>query len=179
MKKIITLALALILTLSMAVCAFAEATITEDQGSASADVKGSYVPGDVVGTEVNVGITWNDVTYTYKMGDESWDAEKHEVVPGTGAWGTVEENFKVTVTNNSNTDIDVAYSVEAITGVTIALDKENATLTGWTGNEAEGETPEGFVDVVTVASVTGKLTAQPEDGKIGTITVAISVSQMQ
>lgn len=168
MKKLIALALALVLTLSMAVCVFAaEDTTLNAAGNASADVKGSYSEG-VAAELISVGITWNDVTYTYSVPSQVWDTDNHKYVSGGEATWTHDGDFYVEVTNDSSVAIVATVEATAVVNtVEVSLDKETLNLA------VASEGTEGTSDVSTL-TVGGTLSETPADGKIAKVTVTIA-----
>lgn len=139
MKKNISILLALVMVLALSVPAFAVEPTT---GSPSQEVTANYtaaVEGGEPGTVYNVTITWtpnnvNDLTYsggsqaTYK-----WDASSLKYVVSEGsdaeAGWSGSTGYKVTVTNNSNADVDVTVGATALYGLTATVDgDENVKL---------------------------------------------------
>lgn len=170
MKKLIALALALVLTLSMAVCVFAADITSTEEGSnsASAEVKGNYVPAADAPKTISVGIDWVDAVYTFTVPANSWDTTNHtEVSGGNGSW-TKTGDFSVTVTNDGNVAIVATVeAVAAVNTVEVSMDKETLELAvAPAGTEGTSDTSK--------LTVSGTLAAAPADGKIATVTVTIA-----
>lgn len=139
MKKNISILLALVMVLALSVPAFAVEPTT---GSRTQDVTATYIPaveGGVPGTVYNVTITWtpNDVNdLTYSGGSQAtyrWDASslKYVIDDGTdtAAGWSGSTGYKVTVTNNSNADVEVTVDATALYELTATAEgAESATL---------------------------------------------------
>lgn len=84
-------------------------TISENQGTASQAVTGTYVEGSA-GTVYRVDIVWDSLDFTYKAGESRiWDPDTHTYTTDSSTgWVNAngEKSSTITVTNHSNTAID-------------------------------------------------------------------------
>ena len=179
MKKKLALVLTLAMVFSLApLSAYANDTITGVGGTASCDVKATYVDGTsggAGGTVYSVVIDWGDMAFTYTAAAGTWDPAKHAY---TGAEGGVwkvdkEGGNTITVTNHSNTDVTAAFNyapAEGFTGISGSFDNALLNLPTAVGTAVEAA-PKGTASL----SLDGALdSAATTSTKIGTITVTLN-----
>ncbi|MBQ6868314.1 MAG: hypothetical protein IJO16_06580 [Clostridia bacterium] len=173
MKKVlaITLTMAMLFTMT----AMAE-NISSSSGTASVDVKGSYVQGVASDTIYSVDIIWGDMNFTYTDAAQgTWNPATHDYddVGEKGTWSA--SGNTITVTNHSNAGITA--SMEFKTDITtITHEFDNATFeldsaVGTSYNDAPNKTSTLTLDGTMEET-------DPVDGKIGTVTVVISGSSV-
>lgn len=142
MKKIVALALTLVLSFSTGITAFA-ASITPDKGSGTASITATYKqasPGDTV---YSVDVQWGSMNFAYSTGGKKvWDAVNHifKIENGTSEWICDKNADKITVTNNSNTEIIARFSYEPIEEykkIGGSFDKQEITLASAVGTSKE------------------------------------------
>lgn len=110
MKETISVLLVLALSLCMGITAFAEEIVTNG-GKASTNVKATYVPdNDNTGTVYSVDVDWGSMEFTYTTSGAIWDPENHLYTGGTAAWSCAQDANKITVTNHSNTAVQVSLA---------------------------------------------------------------------
>jgi len=173
MKKAVSILLAAALILSLGIPAFA-ADVTENQGSASSPVTGTYVPGTAGGTVFSVEIQWSGLSFTYNgESKQEWDPEKLEYTGVATPEGWAESNAAITVKNRSNTIITATpnYAKEEgyTAGMNFSTDKLYVLSAEPTGDATTGEVKSGTISV----KPTGTLPENTENKTIGTITVTI------
>lgn len=123
MKKLITLAISALMVLSLGTTVFAvdgEAEIDSANGSFSEIPVRVTVNTIDTDTVYWVDITWDSLDFEFRHGNlGDWDAVNHNYkdtvssawsVAGANSWDSTAEG-KVTVTNHSNTSINVTASV--------------------------------------------------------------------
>lgn len=196
----ITWILSFTMACAMSVTALAaDATITDNGGSAKADVTGNYVPGKN-STVYSVDITWSDLTFTYAAASNGvWNPGTH-TYSGTSAAGWETKTGTIVVTNHSNAGISakpdykentgyesaiITFSGDGLNGEgALELDTADNGENGATGKPTSGTItvtpggtlPEGtanaVIGVITV-TITGKtqITADPDDEWNGDITI--------
>lgn len=176
MKKTISILLTLVLMLSLSVTAFA-ANATTAPTTDRADINATYVAGAAGGVVFSVDIEWSAMNFTYQAaGQPVWDPETHsysEAIPEK--W---EGSGTVTITNHSNTALDVTPSYAMDSGYEAT--ELNFTVDGEAVNgavivESAADTNEAVEKVITVTPK-GKL-ASDANGKIGTVTVTVDESE--
>ncbi|MBR4077655.1 MAG: hypothetical protein IKK17_03515 [Oscillospiraceae bacterium] len=176
MKKTISVLLTLVLMLSLSVTAFA-ADATVAPATDSADINATYVAGAAGGVVFSVDIEWSAMNFTYQAaGQPVWDPETHnysEAIPEK--W---EGSGTVTITNHSNTALDVTPSYAMDSGYEAT--ELNFTVDGEAVNgavivESAADTNAAVEKVITVTPK-GKL-ASGANGKIGTVTVTVDESE--
>ena len=173
MKKAVSILLAAALILCMSVPVYAE-PITVNQGSASSEVTGTYVPGTAGGTVFSVEITWSGLSFTYNgESKQEWDPEKLEYTGEARSAGWAESNAAITVKNRSNTIITATpnYAKEEgyTAGMNFSTDKLYVLSAEPTGDATVGTEKTGSITV----TPTGTLPEGTKDATIGTITVTI------
>ena len=177
MKKILSLVLVFALMSCISTTVFA-ADIEANNGTATGDVKASYVAGEPGGTVVSVDIEWKNLEFTYNgESHKVWNPESHsyEGVETPAGWAT--SNASITITNHSNDFIhaSLSYAKEA------EYNEANVVFSSsgvWVGNANTGEGVNGagaaqntIVKVVPTGSVPDSIENKQ---KIGTITVRIN-----
>lgn len=176
MKKTISVLLTLVLMLSLSVTAFA-ASATTAPATDSADINATYVAGAAGGVVFSVDIEWSAMNFTYQAaGQPVWDPETHnysEAIPEK--W---EGSGTVTITNHSNTALDVTPSYAMDSGYEAT--ELNFTVDGEAVNgavivESAADTNAAVEKVITVTPK-GKL-ASGANGKIGTVTITVDESE--
>lgn len=112
MRKLIPLMLAIALLLSMNVHPVVQATENSSVNE-SAQVKGTYVPGEKGGQIISVDVAWEGMNFTYNDASEKiWDADKHQYSAETkAAWS--ESNAYISITNHSNVMLSSALTYAA------------------------------------------------------------------
>ena len=178
MKKKLALVLTLAMVFSLApLSAYANDTITGVGGTASCDVKATYVDGTsggAGGTVYSVVIDWGDMAFTYTAAAGKWDPATHTTTGADGGvWSvTNTDGNKIKVTNHSNAEITANFSSTAATGyegITGKFDQTSLTLQSAVNTEVANApngsaalSLEGDLDSNTAANTT-----------IGTITVTL------
>lgn len=176
MKRILAAVIAAFMVASMSGTALAtggNSATGVGIGKESIDVTASYKPSGSVGTVYNVDIKWDSMKFTYtESSGQVWDPSTHTYSgSSSGKWDKTTAD--ITVTNHSDSAVDVAitYTPTGDTGITGTITNGTATLqAGKIGkpNEADSMTATLKISGTPNSSVT-------EDGvKIGTITVKIS-----
>lgn len=175
MKKILTLMLSLALLCVMAVPAMAADTISQKDGSASANVKGTYVPGSGTATVYSVDIAWGSLEFTYTDASKgTWNPDNHSYDGAVvAAWSCEDGADKITVTNHSNAEVNFAFTAQAAAdfeAITLNFDTSRAMLDSAV-NTTYAAAPAHTITV----TPSGALTKDTIAGTvIGTITVTIS-----
>lgn len=175
MKKMISVLLVLALSLCMGITAFA-AEIDTEGGSASTDVKATYVLGGVEATVYSVDITWGSMEFTYTSAFiGNWNPDTHVYDNSTEEkWTCDEDANKITVTNHSNTSILATPSYIAsgasIGTVSAGFDKEDIYLASAVGKTLENAPTGSFL-----LTLSGQLNEDVEVlTVIGSVTVTIT-----
>jgi len=175
MKKAVSILLAAALILCMGVPVYAE-PITVNQGSASSEVTGTYVPGTAGGTVFSVEITWSGLSFTYNgESKQVWDPTNLVYTGEARSEGWAESNAAITVKNRSNTIITATPNYEkaddyADAGMEFAVKELYVRSAEPTGEATTGEEKSGSITV----TPTGTLPEGTKDTTIGTITVTIT-----
>ena len=177
MKKKLALVLTLAMVFSLAPLSAYADTITGLGGTASCDVKATYVAGSSGGagaTVYNVDIVWGDMAFTYTEEAGVWNPATHETTgAGGGIWSVNNtDGNKIKVTNHSNAAVTATFSYAAATGydsIRGSFDKTTLNLATAVNtpvsNAPSGSaalTLDGALDSATAAGTT-----------IGTITVTL------
>lgn len=145
-------------------------------GSDSGDVFGTYTPGTETETVYKVDITWGSMDFTYKgPAKGTWDPESHSYKNGEqGKWTNSES--MITVTNHSNTGINVSTGYQAETGFEGAHVEMTPSAVEISSADAELD-DQGIGTPQTVeihVQVNGELPETTvESTKIGTITLTV------
>ena len=178
MKKKLALVLTLAMVFSLApLSAYANDTITGVGGTASCDVKATYVAGasgGAGGKVYSVVIDWGDMAFTYTEEAGVWDPATHQTTgAGGGIWSVNNSGGnKIKVTNHSNAEITARFSYAPAAGygdISGRFDNTSLTLQSAVGTEVSNApsgsaelTLDGVLDSNTAANTT-----------IGTITVTL------
>ena len=178
MKKKLALVLTLAMVFSLAPLSAYADTITGLGGTASCDVKATYVAGSsggAGGTVYSVDIVWGDMAFTYTEEAGVWNPETHQTTgAGGGIWSVNNSGGnKIKVTNHSNKEITANFSYAATVGyegITGKFDQTSLTLQSAVNTEVANApngsaalSLEGALDSNTAANTT-----------IGTISVTLS-----
>ena len=177
MKKKLALVLTLAMVFSLAPLSAYADTITGLGGTASCDVKATYVAGSSggAGTKVySVDIVWGDMAFTYTEEAGVWNPATHETTgAGGGIWSVNNtDGNKIKVTNHSNAAVTATFSYAAAPsyeGISGSFDKTTLNLATAVDTEVSNApsdtaalTLDGALDSNTAAGTT-----------IGTITVTL------
>ena len=131
-KTLACLSLCFAFLFSMALVAFAT-TVSTDNGTDSAVVKGNYVGPEEPGTVYSVEITWGSMEFTYDDGtvQNIWDPETHQYssqsVTGGQGWICNNKANEVTVVNKSNAALQVNVTT-AITNQAVGTISAKVTV---------------------------------------------------
>lgn len=173
MRKLITNILTLSLAATMCLPAFADGNqtqLTDADKSATIEVTGNFTAAPEMDTVISADVTWEELTFTYKGGDKTWDAASHSDITGEGGW-LPNEQKTITVTNHSNTPIKAGFAfaseVSGLFGNFTDLTNEAFIV-----DSAEGTAYNNAPNKATAFSVSGS--AIRADQKIGTITVTVA-----
>lgn len=168
MKKTLTFLLAIAMLAMVSITAFAA---TNDGSAATGiDVNGEFVAADAPADKISVEIKWDEMKFTYTEAQKVWNPKTHQYDQGDGTWSSEAKN--ITVSNHSNIGIKAAFTFKGNNGITGSFDNAELTL-----STASGKTLSDTPSATSKFSVTGgKLT---ESGKLGTIEVIISKSDVQ
>lgn len=164
MTSILVLALATTLCLP-ALAAGNNARLTDEQTSTTIDVIGNFTASAEPDAVISADVTWDNLTFTYKDGDKTWDAENHRDIVGEGGW--VAEQKTITVTNHSNIAISAEFGFSAKTvGIVGTFTKTEIQLDSAVGIVRE-DAPTDHVEF----SISGSKISS--DQQIGTISVTV------
>lgn len=177
MKKKLALVLTLAMVFSLAPLSAYADTITGVGGTATHDVKATYVAGSSggAGTPVySVDIVWGDMAFTYTEEAGVWNPATHETTgAGGGIWKVnTEGGNTIKVTNHSNAAVTAKFSYAAAAGygdISGSFDKATlnlATAVGTTVGNAPSDSAALTLDGVLDSST-------PANTTIGTITVTL------
>ena len=178
MKKKLALVLTLAMVFSLApLSAYANDTISGVGGTASCDVKATYVAGSsggTGGTVYSVVIDWGDMAFTYTKEAGVWDPATHKTTgAGGGVWSVNNtDGNKIKVTNHSNADITAKFSYTAASGydsIHGRFDNTSLTLQSAVGTEVSNA-PSGSAALTLDGALASSTTAGTT---IGTITVTL------
>lgn len=171
-KKLLSVLIAIAMVSSLSVTAFA-ATVTEDGGESSADVKGTYVAGKTTPTVYSVDVAWGSMEFTYTdeyIGD--WNPATHNYVnPIPAAWSCDTDANKVTVTNHSNTAITATFDYtqkSEYTSVTGAFSNTPLDIPSAVNTEVSAAP-----NASSSLSLNGDLSKEASNITVGTVTVSI------
>ena len=178
MKKKLALVLTLAMVFSLApLSAYANDTITGVGGTASCDVKATYVAGasgGAGGKVYSVVIDWGDMAFTYTAEAGVWDPATHTITGADGGtWSATNTGGnKIKVTNHSNTAVTATFSYAAASGyegISGSFDKTSLDLATAVGTEVSNAPSDSAA-----LSLSGALdSATAANTKIGTITVTL------
>ena len=177
MKKKLALVLTLAMVFSLAPLSAYADTITGLGGTASCDVKATYVAGSsggAGGTVYSVDIVWGDMAFTYTEGAGRWDPATHQTTGASGGVWTVNntDGNKIKVTNHSNAAVTATFSYAAATGYdSISGSFDKATLNLATAVDTEVSNAPSDTAALTLDGALDSNTAA--NTTIGTITVTL------
>ena len=177
MKKKLALVLTLAMVFSLAPLSAYADTITGLGGTASCDVKATYVAGSSggAGTKVySVDIVWGDMAFTYTEEAGVWNPATHETTgAGGGIWSVNNtDGNKIKVTNHSNAAVTATFSYAAAPsyeGISGSFDKTTLNLVSAVGTEVSNAPSDSAALTLTGALASTVTTST----KIGTITVTL------
>lgn len=178
MKKKLALVLTLAMVFSLApLSAYANDTITGVGGTASCDVKATYVAGasgGAGGKVYSVVIDWGDMAFTYTAEAGKWDPATHTTTGADGGvWSVNNTNGnKIKVTNHSNAAVTATFSytpAAGYTGITGSFD--NTTLNLATAVDTLVSNAPSDSAALTLTGALASST--PANTTIGTITVTL------
>lgn len=173
MKKILTVLIAILVT-CLGTTVFAT-EIDEAEGSASTDVKGTYVTGGTANTVYSVNVIWGSMDFTYNdAAPGDWNPETHKYDnAGTASWTCDTDANKIAVTNHSNTAVTATLSYTpgaSYTGIGGNFSKSTIALP-----TAVGVLPANAPSDSSLLTLSGALSSSVTSSTtIGTITVTIS-----
>ena len=180
MKKKLALVLTLAMVFSLApLSAYADtkSTINTANGTASCDVKATYVAGSSggAGTKVySVDIVWGDMAFTYTAEAGIWDPANHTYTGAEGGAWTVDnkDGGNTITTNHSNAAVTATFSYAAATGYdSISGSFDKATLNLATAVDTEvSNAPSDTAELTLTGALASTVTTST---KIGTITVTL------
>jgi len=171
MKKYLWLVLAFLVALSPCSSVWAEEdTLDGANPSAVIPVTGDYVPGSQADKIISVKISWGSMDFQYTDASEgTWNPSTHQYEGRTeAAWTCGEGENEISVTNHSNTAVDVSFSFDAAQGSNIVGEFNNDTLQLATAENTAVENAPSAQTLFDISS--GSIQA---DGSLGTITVTI------
>lgn len=179
-KKILAFALALVMALGLSVTAFAAAgseTKTSVPADKTIEVTGKY--GDTApATVFSVDIKWGAMEFTYSTGNSAkWNPGTHTYDVTAESTGWTNDGNEVTVTNHSNTDLDVAIKFDKVANAD-ELGNYTGILTGDVDTNlaaaVEGSALDTAASATAALTFTGTLKAdQTAFTKLGEITVTL------
>lgn len=175
MKKLLTIILSLALLSMASVTAFAANPITFEDGSDSADVKGTYVAGSSTAAVYSVDITWGSMEFTYTDASSGvWNPQTHKYdgATATAGWSCEAGANKITVTNHSNVAVTVQLTYNPdikYSDITGSFTK--ALLNLKTAEDTEfSNAPSGSAELTLSGGLSSDTSAST---KIGTVTVTL------
>lgn len=177
MKKKLALVLTLAMVFSLAPLSAYADTITGLGGTASCDVKATYVAGSSggAGTKVySVDIVWGDMAFTYTEEAGVWNPATHETTgAGGGIWSVNNtDGNKIKVTNHSNAAVTATFSYAAAPGYdSISGSFDKTTLNLATAVDTEVSNAPSDTAALTLTGALASSTAA--NTTIGTITVTL------
>ncbi len=184
MKKIMAILLCLATALTMSLTAFAETELSSSpvndipEGQYTIDVTGKYAEGGNSGNEISVDISWESMEFTYTGSKSSYDTDTHKTTVIPGGWS--DEQKTITVTNHSNTAVDITFVFTSeISGMDGSFTENRLTLESAESEEYQTVGDNGKCPAPTGATKFSLDTESPaigEDTDIGTITVSITAS---
>ena len=173
MKKTISITMAFALVATLSTAAFAavadDADIKKDIG-----VNAKYVEDIKTSKTISADVVWGEMEFTYSVnGTKTWNAKTHEYDIDTKCEWSAKGN-DISVTNNSNTDIDVDFTYEP-------LDKYSFVKGEFTYDEVTIPTAENkavddeILTISTDLTLSGGLSSDVTDlTKVGNVAVTIA-----
>lgn len=181
MKKLTTTILGLALCTAMSTTALVAGPITNNNGTDSAQVKGTYQAAEAPADVFSVNVAWGSMEFTYTDGSKgTWNPEILQYDNSESAsWSYADGANKVTVENRSNVEIKASFTYgakEGYEGIDVAFTGDgqifDPTNKALVLSSAEGKTvaPKGEVLVVPNGELPSDTTSQTA---LGTVTVTI------
>ena len=171
MKKTISIVMALALAATLSTAAFA-AEADDGNIKKNITVKAKYVEDIKASKTIQADVVWGKMEFTYNMsGTKTWNAKTHEYdIDINGKWSA--KGNDISVTNHSNTDIDVDFTYEP-------LDKYSLVKGEFTYDEVTIPTAENkAVEILTISTaltLSGGLSSDVTDlTKVGNVAVTIA-----
>lgn len=173
MKKTISITMAFALVATLSTAAFAavadDADIKKDIG-----VNAKYVEDIKTSKTISADVVWGEMEFTYSVnGTKTWNAKTHEYDIDTKCEWSAKGN-DISVTNYSNTDIDVDFTYEP-------LDKYSFVKGEFTYDEVTIPTAENkavddeILTISTDLTLSGGLSSDVTDlTKVGNVAVTIA-----
>lgn len=173
MKKTISITMAFALVATLSTAAFAavadDADIKKDIG-----VNAKYVEDIKTSKTISADVVWGEMAFTYSVnGTKTWNAKTHEYDIDTKCEWSAKGN-DISVTNHSNTDIDVDFTYEP-------LDKYSFVKGEFTYDEVTIPTAENkavddeILTISTDLTLSGGLSSDVTDlTKVGNVAVTIA-----
>ena len=173
MKKTISITMAFALVATLSTAAFAavadDADIKKDIG-----VNAKYVEDIKTSKTISADDVWGEMEFTYSVnGTKTWNAKTHEYDIDTKCEWSAKGN-DISVTNHSNTDIDVDFTYEP-------LDKYSFVKGEFTYDEVTIPTAENkavddeILTISTDLTLSGGLSSDVTDlTKVGNVAVTIA-----
>ena len=173
MKKTISITMAFALVATLSTAAFAavadDADIKKDIG-----VNAKYVEDIKTSKTISADVVWGEMEFTYSVnGTKTWNAKTHEYDIDTKCEWYAKGN-DISVTNHSNTDIDVDFTYEP-------LDKYSFVKGEFTYDEVTIPTAENkavddeILTISTDLTLSGGLSSDVTDlTKVGNVAVTIA-----
>ena len=133
---------------------------------------GIYLYVKITGKIFSVDITWGNLDYTYTEG--TWEPVNHSYTEGT--WETTDKqegSDKITIENKSNVDVNANISYISESGYkgiigTLVDDKDNKEVISASESVLAGNSFNAYL------ILSGRLSSDAKNTKIGTVTVTIS-----
>ena len=173
MKKTISITMAFALVATLSTAAFAavadDADIKKDIG-----VNAKYVEDIKTSKTISADVVWGEMEFTYSVnGTKTWNAKTHEYdIDSKCEWSA--KGNDISVTNHSNTDIDVDFTYEP-------LDKYSFVKGEFTYDEVTIPTAENkavddeILTISTDLTLSGGLSSDVTDlTKVGNVAVTIA-----
>lgn len=173
MKKTISIVMALALAATLSTAAFA-AEADDGNIKKNISVKAKYVEDIEASITIQADVVWGKMEFTYNMsGTKTWNAKTHEYdIDTNGKWSA--KGNDISVTNHSNTDIDVEFTYEP-------LDEYSVVKGTFTNDEFTIPTAEGkavndeSLTISTDLTLSGGLSSDVTDlTKVGNVAVTIA-----
>lgn len=173
MKKTISIVMALALAATLSTAAFA-AEADDGNIKKNISVKAKYVEDIEASKTIQADVVWGKMEFTYNMsGTKTWNAKTHEYdIDTNGKWSA--KGNDISVTNHSNTDIDVEFTYEP-------LDEYSVVKGTFTNDEFTIPTAEGkavndeSLTISTDLTLSGGLSSDVTDlTKVGNVAVTIA-----
>lgn len=173
MKKTISITMAFALVATLSTAAFAAEA---DDGNIKKNirVKAKYVEDIKASKTIQADVVWGEMEFTYSVnGTKTWNAKTHEYDIDTKCEWSAKGN-DISVTNHSNTDIDVDFTYEP-------LDKYSFVKGEFTYDEVTIPTAENkavddeILTISTDLTLSGGLSSDVTDlTKVGNVAVTIA-----